>query len=53
MQVWATARILEKGTDLVTKTKQTRDTEGGQDWKDHSAAWIPVKKPHFNTCLEV
>ena len=52
MQVRATARILEKGIDLVTKTTQTRDTEGGWDWKDHSAAWIPVKKPHFNTCLE-
>ena len=50
----ASARILEKGTqgDLITKTAETRNTEGGRDWKDHSAVWIPVKKPHYNTCLE-
>ena len=54
MQVRAAARILEKGTqeDLITRTSETRNEEGGRDWKDHSAAWIPVKKPHFNTCLE-
>ena len=54
MQVRATARILEKGTqeNLITRTTETRNAEGGRDWKDHSAAWIPVKKPHFNTCLE-
>ena len=54
MQVRAAARILEKGTqeDLITRTTETRNEEGGRDWKDHSAAWIPIKKPHFNTCLE-
>ena len=54
MQVRASARILEKGTqdDLITRTAETRNTEGGRDWKDHSTAWIPVKKPHYNTCLE-
>ena len=54
MQVRASARILEKGTqeDLITKTTETRHTEGGRDWMDHSAAWISVKKPHYNTCLE-
>ena len=54
MQVRAAARILEKGTqdDLITKVTDTRNTEGGRDWMDHSAAWVPVKKPHYNTCLE-
>ena len=52
MQVRATARILEKGSDLIAKTAETRNAIGGRDWKGHSAAWIPVKKPHFNTCLE-
>ena len=54
MQVRASARILEKGIqdDLITKTTETRNAEGGQDWMDHSAAWIPVKKLHYNTCLE-
>ena len=50
----ASARILEKETqdDLIHKTEEVRNTEGGRDWKDHSAAWIPIKKPHYNTCLE-
>ena len=54
MQVRASARILEKGLDddLMAKTTETRRSEGGRDWMDHSAAWIPVKKPHYNTCLE-
>ena len=54
MQVRAAARVLEKGTqeDLITRTTETRNEEGGRDWKDHSAAWIPVRKPHYNTCLE-
>ena len=54
MQVRAAARILEKGVQggLLTKVKETRDAEGGRDWTDHSAAWIPVKKPHYNTSLE-
>ena len=54
MQVRACARILEKGVqdDLITKTTETRSTKGGRDWMDHSAAWITVKKPHYNTCLE-
>ena len=54
MQVRASARLLEKGVqdNLVAKTAETRETVGGQDWTDHSGAWIPVKKPHYNTCLE-
>ena len=54
IQVRAAARILEKGTqdDLITKVTETRIVEGGRDWMDHSAAWVPVKKPHHNTCLE-
>ena len=54
MQVRVAARILEKGVqdNLMNRTTETRDTRGGRDWTDHSAAWIPVKKPHFNTCLE-
>ena len=54
MQVRAAARILEKGVqaNLMTRVTETRDAEGGRNWTDHSAAWIPVKKPHYNTCLE-
>ena len=54
MQVRAAARILEIGTqdDLITRTAETREAEGGRDWGDHSAAWVTIKKPHYNTCLE-
>ena len=54
MQGRAAARILEKGVqgDLMDKVTETRGTIGGRDWTDHSAAWIPVRKPHYNTCLE-
>ena len=54
MQVKAAARILEKGVqgDLLKRVTDTRMAEGGRDWTDHSAAWIPVKQPHNNTCLE-
>ena len=50
----AAARILEKGGqgDLMNKVTDTRDTVGGRDWTVHSAACIPVPKPHYNTCLE-
>ena len=50
----AAARILEKDLqgDLMTRVTETREAEGGQDWTDHSVAWIPIKKPYYNTCLE-
>ena len=46
MKVRAAARILEKGVqeDLMSRTRETRETVGGRDWSDHSAAWITVKR---------
>ena len=54
MNVRAAARILEKGVqdDLIHKTEETMEVVGGRSWMDHSAAWIPVKGPHYNTSLE-
>ena len=52
MQVWVMARILEKRSNLITRTKEPRNVEGGRNWKDYLAAWISVKKPHFNMYLE-
>ena len=36
----------------MAKITETRATEGGRSWTNHSGAWISVKKPHYNTCLE-
>ena len=54
MQVRAASRILEKGVqnDLMSKVTETRNKKGGRAWTDYSTAWVPVKRPHYNTCLE-
>ena len=54
MKVRTAARILEKGVqeDLMSRIRETREKVGDRDWTDHSAPWIPVKRPHYNTSLE-
>ena len=54
MQVRAAASILGKALqgDSMTRITEIRKAEGGRDWTDHSAEWIPINKPYYNTCLE-